>query len=436
MRNLSKSKELFEEAKKYHAGGVDSTVISAFAPHPLFFERGQGSRFWDVDGNEYIDYVLGFGPLILGHCPRPVIEAVKAQLEEGSTFGAPYRKQLELAKLVTEIIPAIKLVRFNNSGSEAVHAVLRLARGYTGKQKIVKFEGHYHGWFDNVYISHTPDNLAALGPATSPNAVLMTGGQVPSVLQDVIVLPWNNLEVVERTIRARRDEIAAIILEPIVANCGVIMPQQGYLEGLRRITAESGVLLIFDEVITGFRTALGGAQAYYDVIPDLSTFAKAAAGGYPISGFGGRREIMDLIATWKVAHAGTLNANGVVVSAALATIKELSRDNGAVYERMRRLGQRLIAGIGEIAERSGIPMVIQGPGTFFGAVFCDQPIVDYRSTFALNKQRAVRFAEELLMRGIYGFPRGRGLWYLSAAHTDADIDQTLQAVEDVMPLLK
>jgi glutamate-1-semialdehyde 2,1-aminomutase len=436
MKSFHTSRALLEESKQYLAGGVDSTVQSAFAPHPLFFDRGLGSHFWDVDGNEFIDYVLGFGPLILGHCPRPVIEAVQAQLELGSTFGAPYQKQIELSKLIAEILPAAEVVRYNNSGTEAVQGALRLARAYTGKDKIVKFEGHYHGWLDNVYISNTLGTEAVLGPANSPNPVLGTGGQVSSVVQDVIVLPWNDLDIVDRTLSSRKNEIAAVITEPIMANCGVIMPKPGYLEGLRRITQENGILLIFDEVITGFRASLGGAQAYYGVIPDIVTFAKAVGGGYPISGFGARRELMDLVANGTVGHGGTLNANGIVVSAAVATLKELARDNGAVYDRMRTCGQQLMKGIAEIASSEGIPMVIQGPGTFFAAVFCDKPVTDFRCTSAINGQRAVRFAEELMKRGIYIFPKGRGLWYLSAAHTEDDIDSTLVVIEEVMPLMK
>jgi glutamate-1-semialdehyde 2,1-aminomutase len=436
MRNLSKSKALLEESRKYLAGGVPSGVQSAFAPHPIFVDHGQGSHFYDVDGNAYLDYVLGFGPLILGHAPCVLTQAITDQLERGTVFGSPNEAIITLSRLICEILPSAELVQFNNSGSEAVQGALRAARAFTGREKIIKFEGHYHGWLDNVYVSHSPDSLSLMGMSNAPRPLLCSAGQVSSVVNDLIILPWNELDIVERMIKARAHEIAAVILEPIMANCGVIMPQPGYLEGLRRITQEHGVVLIFDEVITGFRASLQGAQGYFGVVPDLTIFAKAVGGGYPIAGYAGRKDIMEPVAQGKVVHAGTLNGNALVVAAALATLQELAKNKGAVYESIRQRGQKLMAGLEKIAQNSGVPMIINGVGTFFGAVFGTEPLANYRSTLLLDRSRAQKFAAEMLLRGVFLFPKGRGLWYLSAAHTDEDVDVTLATAEEVIPLLK
>ena len=436
MRNIKKSEVLLDEARKYLAGGVPSGVQGAFAPHPLFVDRGEGAHFYDVDGNAYIDYVLGFGPLILGHAPAVLTRAVTEQIQRGTVFGSPSENLLELSRLACEIIPCADLVQFNNSGSEAVQGALRAARAFTGREKVVKFEGHYHGWLDSVYVSHSPDSLSLMGMPNAPRPLLCSAGQVSSVVNDLIILPWNDLEIVERTLKARAHEIAAVILEPVMANCGVIMPQPGYLEGLRRLTREHEVVLIFDEVITGFRASLAGAQGYFGITPDMSTFAKAVGGGYPVAGYAGRREIMEPVAQGKVVHAGTLNGNALVAAAALATLRELAKDKGAVYEAIRCRGKRLMEGLGAIAAKNGVPMQINGVGTFFGAVFGTEPLVNYRSTLQLDRVRAQKFAAEMLLRGIFLFPKGRGLWYLSTAHTDADVEQTLATAEEVIPLLK
>ena len=436
MYSTQRSKAMFEESQRYLAGGVGSQVRSLIEPYPVFMERGKGSRIYDVDGNEYVDFLLAYGPLILGHCPEPVVEAVKAQLEKGTAFGTPHELEIRLSKLICDIMPSVELVRYNNSGSEAVQSVLRLARAYTGKKKVLKFEGHYHGWLDSVYVSHLPEALSMIGLEHAPWKVLGSPGQCESVLEDLIVLPWNDLDLVDKTVREHKHEIAAIITEPVMSNCGVIPPNPGYLEGLRQITQDNDILLIFDEVITGFRIDLHGAQGYFGITPDLCTMAKAMGAGYPISAFGGRREIMQLIADRKVVHAGTYNTNGLVVAASLAALTELSKNDGAVYERMRSLGTRLMNGINEIAERNGIPIRIQGYGTFFGTVFTDKPITNFRDTFYISKERYPRFRRELFARGIQIFPTDKGLWYISAAHTDADINRALEVVEDVMPLLK
>ncbi len=434
---FERSQELFERAQNSLAGGVGAQVRSFSLPTPIYFERGEGSKMYDVDGNEYIDYLLAYGPLILGHCPGPVVEAVRAQLDAATLFGAPHETAVQLAEKLVEIVPCYDLVRFNNSGSEAVQAIQRLARGFSGKPKIVKFEGHYHGWYDNIYISHLPEALSMIGLENAPWPVLGTAGQPESVLQDIIVLGWNDLEIVEKTLKAHGHEIAAIITEPIMSNCGVIPPNDGYLEGLRRLTQEYDVLLIFDEVITGFRPALGGAQEYYGVTPDLAIFAKALGGGFPIISWGGRRDIMDFIAQRKVVHAGTFNANPLCAAAALATVTELAKDNGAVYERMTSLTTTLMAGIAQSAASHGIPVRLQGIGPFFGLSFRDPEvaITNFREAHGESPDYP-QFRLALLERGVHIFPTEKGLWYLSAAHTEQDIAQTLESVDDALKILR
>ena len=433
---FDKSKELFERAQGALAGGVGAQVRSFSLPTPIYFERGEGSKLYDVDGNEYIDYLLGYGPLILGHCPESVVEAVRAQLDSGTLFGSPHETIVELAEKLVEIVPCYELVRFSNTGSEAVQAVQRLARGFTGKPKILKFEGHYHGWYDNIYISHLPEALSMIGLENDPWPVLGTPGQPQSVLQDIVVLGWNDLDIIEKTLRTRGHEIAAIITEPIMSNCGVIPPNAGYLEGLRELTQKYDVLLIFDEVITGFRPCLGGAQEYYGVTPDLAIFAKALGGGYPIISWGGRRDIMDFIAQRKVVHAGTFNANPLCATAALATVTELARDNGAVYARMTALTDSLKAGIAESAAAHGIPIRLQGIGPFFGLSFRDPdvPITNYREAHG-ESPLYPQFRLALLERGVHIFPTEKGLWYLSAAHTENDISRTIAAIDEAFAAL-
>jgi glutamate-1-semialdehyde 2,1-aminomutase len=336
MHVTERSKALFEESKRYLAGGVGSHVRAGVQPYPVFMDHGRGSHVFDVDGNEYIDYLLAYGPLILGHCPPAVVNAVHEQLDRGTAFGTPHEIEIELSKLICSLMPAVELVRYNSSGSEAVQSVLRLARAYTGKDKIIKFEGHYHGCLDNVYVSHLPDSLSLIGMEHAPWKVLGSPGQCASVLEDLIVLPWNNLDLVAKTVRERKHEIAAILTEPVMSNCGVIPPNPGYLEGLRQIASENDIVLIFDEVITAFRiTSWGWVRG----TPDLCTMAKALGAGYPVGAFGGKREIMQLLADRKVVHDGTYNSNGLVCAAALAAVRELSKDDGAIYGRMRALGK-------------------------------------------------------------------------------------------------
>lgn len=429
MSSRTLSQRMFERSKKSLAGGVSSNVRAGKQPPPLFFERGQGSMIYDVDGHKYIDYVLGQGPLILGHSPPSALEAVRKALEKGQLYAGQHELEIALSERLQELIPCAELVRYSNSGSEIVQAALRLARAYTGREKVIKFEGHYHGWFDNVLISVHPP-LESAGPLEDPNAVPGTAGQARSALGDAIVLPWNNLEVFEEAVSKNEGEIAAVIMEPIMCNTGCILPKEGYLEGVREVCNRKGIVLIFDEIITGFRLGLSGAQGHFGITPDLATFGKAMAGGFPVSCLAGKRALMGLIAEGKVNHSGTFNSNVMAITAALATLSELESDG--VYDRLYGLGKRLIEGLREVTGGMGIGTYIEGPGPMFHMAFTDgDPFYDYR-TFAEHNDmdKYHRFVEILLDEGVRVIPRG--LWYLSTAHTEGDVEFTLEAVKSAL----
>lgn len=425
-----KSREHYLEACRHLAGGVGSNARLTPGRVPVCFERGMGSRIFDVDGNEYIDYILGLGPLILGHCPRPVVEAVERQLQRGSLFGGAAVGEEVLARMVGECFPSVDLVSFTNSASEACHMAVRLARAFTGKSKIMKFEGGYHGWMDDLLVSVHPDFPGGMGLESAPQPVPEGPGQSRSVLADVLVAPFNRPEVVEKIFRRNGHEIAALILEPIPANNGVILPGEGFLEMLRGLTRTHESLLIFDETITGFRVDLGGAQAYYQVMPDLTVFGKAVGGGYPIAGFGGKQEVMALIADQKVGRAGTYNSNSLCVAAAIAVLQELSRDGGAGIRRMAAIGKSLMGEMEKIFSSQGIPVTVPGPGPFFSLFFSDQPIRTYRDTLRLKTDLFDRFWKGLLERGVRIWATPRGIWFLSTAHGEEDVSLTLERVRE------
>ncbi|HTE19360.1 MAG TPA: aminotransferase class III-fold pyridoxal phosphate-dependent enzyme, partial [Armatimonadota bacterium] len=313
---MRRSEVLLERARGVIAGGVNSNVRLASLPQPLFFSHGQGPRITDVDGNTYLDHVLGQGPLIHGHSHPELLAAAAEAMQRGMMFAAQHEAEIELAERVCRMVPSAERVRFGSSGSEMIQAAFRIVRAHTGRRKILKFEGHYHGWFDNVLVSVAPA-LDAAGPAEAPRAVPGSKGQHEAALEDLIVLPWNDAALLEQTLRAHAHEIAAVITEPIMCNVGCILPRPGYLESLRRLCDELGILLIFDEVITGFRVAPGGAQEYFGVTPDLCTFGKAMAGGFPIACLAGRAELMELLVKG-VNHSGTYNANLLVTAASIA----------------------------------------------------------------------------------------------------------------------
>jgi glutamate-1-semialdehyde 2,1-aminomutase len=421
-----KSRAAFDRSKLTFAGGVGSAARAV--PDPLFIERGSGSRVYDLDGNEYIDYVIAYGPLILGHCPQPVMEAVERQLAKGTAFGASCELEFLVSEKVAELVPCIDLVRFTCSGSEAIHFVLRLARAYTGRGKVIKFEGHFHGWYDNIYVSVAPS--PPMGPPDGPWKIREARGQPENVVDNLIVLPWNDLDAVERTLRDHGDEIAAVIAEPIMFSSGGIGPQEGFLNGLREVTRRYGVVLIFDEIVTGFRLALGGAQEYFGVTPDLCVFGKGFAAGYPISGFGGSREIMELVATNDVPHMGTFNSNPLCLAAALATLEELSRDGGRVMKQISNIGATLRSELNDLFRRYEFPMRADGSNPIF---VLNSPVLEmrnYRDFVKVDSELVHRFHEMMFNEGIWFMRRGNMM--LSAAHTELDVEQTLEAAERVI----
>lgn len=427
-----KSKELLDRAKKVLASGVSSEFRKYNHPHALFYTHGTGSRIFDVDGNEYLDFTLSQGPLILGHSHPEVLNAVNEYSAEGQLFAGQHIREVELAETLNRLIPSAELMRFCLDGSEAVQTALRVARAQTGRPRFLRFEGHYHGWLDNVAYGISAPSIEALGSRERPNVFPWTAGLPGSSIGDFFILPWNDLELVKRTVEERHDEIAAIITEPIMCNNGCILPEKSFLQGLRALCDEYGIALIFDEVITGFRVGLGGAQTYFNVTPDLSVFAKAMASGYPISAVVGKREWMELIEQGKVIHAGTMNAGNPTVAAALATIETLEKEQP--FERMYTLGGRLMDGLHCAAIETGQNMVVQGLGPMFVTYFGDHGVCrDYRDTLKADKAKLSRFIAGLHEKGIRVI--GRGLWYISAAHTEEDIQHAVLQARSVLSTL-
>lgn len=422
------SRRLHQQTVPYLLDGVGSSFhVSSYRDYPVAMTHGKGSKLYDVDGNEYIDYVLGFGPMLLGYCPPAVDRAVAEQLRRGSHFSAPTEDLKRLSQRLVEIIPSAELVAYQNSGTEVVMYALRLARAYTGKYKIVKFEGQYHGWSDEEKVSIDASCVEELGDRENPRKILHTKGQRLSSAEDLIVLPWNDLPALERTLAARGGEIAAVLMEPCMCDSGPILPKPGYLEGVREVTRKYGVLLIFDEVITGFRLALGGAQAYYGVTPDLSTFAKAIASGYPFGAVVGRREVM----ACGVPASGTFNGNPIGVAAALATIETLSQPG--VYAHLEGLAQQLETGFRALARKYHRPLYLRHVGSIFILYFgFTEDVEDFRDWLTqadlASYTRFVAGCEEYGVR----FTDRRGREYLSVAHTQEDIQRTLAVADQVL----
>ncbi len=429
--SVSASREYHEVARTRIAGGVNSNV--RLSGVPICFASGSGSRLTDVDGNVYIDYALGMGPNILGHAPAAVISAVADTLGRGQLFAGQHALELELAEKFCSCVAAAELVRFGLSGSEMVQAAMRVARAYTGKPEVIKFEGHYHGWFDNIFINNS--GPVADGDAPIPRAHhLQSDGQAPGASSDVAVLPWNDFEAVEHYVSANAGRIAAVITEPVMLNTGGILPKPGYLQHLRRLTAMHGIVLIFDEVITGFRIALGGAQELYGIEPDLSIFAKAMGAGFPVAALAGRRDIMELFASGRVNHSGTYNANVVSIVAAMATLGELTAADNHVYARIDAAGRALMDGIAGCARRRGIDLQVSGLPSAFHTCFAAHAIHDYASYSKADSRRLGLFLAAMLERGVR--PTSRGTWFVSAAHSDSDVTQTLDAVDRALQSMR
>jgi len=425
----SASAAAFEAARKVIPGGVNSPVraFGGVGGTPVFMASGQGCRLTDIDGNSYVDYVASWGPLILGHAAPEVVAAVKAAAEKGSSFGAPALAETRLAQLIAEAMPSIEKVRLVNSGTEATMSAIRLARAFTRRDAIVKFEGCYHGHADGL--------LAAAGSGALTFGIPTSPGVPADFARHTHVLPYNDLDAVKALCDARGREIAAIITEPIAANVGLIPPKPGFLEGLREITARHGILLIFDEVITGFRAAWGGAQGLYGVTPDLTTLGKIIGGGLPVGAYGGRADIMDHVAPVGATYqAGTLSGNPIAVAAGLATLERL-RD-GAVYKKINALCERLCRGLAEATARAGIITHGVGIQSMFCTFFCEGPVWSYTDAKRADTKRYAAFFHGMLDRGFYFAPSQFETGFISAAHTEADIDATIAAASEVLASLR
>jgi len=422
---LDRSKAAFAASQAVIPGGVNSPAraFRGVGGQPVFVDRGTGAHFRDIDGNEYIDYVLSWGPLILGHAAPPVLEAIQKQAIRGTSYGAPTEGETALAELLVEMIPGVDLVRLVSSGTEATMTALRVARAYTGRNKIVKFSGCYHGHADMLLVQ-AGSAVATLGLPDSP-------GIPPGATADTLVANYNDLASVEALFAEFGSEIAGIIVEPVAGNMGLVLPEPGFLEGLREITKLHGSLLIFDEVLSGFRVALGGAVERYGVQPDLITLGKVLGGGLPLAAYAGTRDVMSVVAPLgPMYQAGTLSGNPLAVAAGLATLTAL-RQSG-VFDGIATRMQRLIVGIDAAAKESGVPVYTTHAGTLGGVFFSDEQVTSWDSAARCDTERFGRYFHALLNRGVYVAPSQYEAIFLSAAHTDADIDRTLEAVREAL----
>jgi len=435
--DMPNSARWFDRAKAVLAGGISSSaraITAGRVGNPLYVTEGSGSRIWDADGHQFIDYMLGYGSSILGHADRGVCEAVHRQVDLGTMFGTCNTVEVELAEQICSMVPCAELVRFANSGSEAISGAIRAARGYTGRSKILKFEGHYHGWVDVLAISNRP-TADQYGPLEAPTSCPHSKGLPEGVSQDVVICPWNEPEILEKILDAHEGEFAALIAEPVVANNACIMPGPGYLAFLRRECTRRGIVLIFDEIVTGFRIARGGAQEYFGVTPDLAVFSKALGGGYPLSSFAGRREVMEPIARNTVKHGGTYNGNPICAAAALATLRALNEPD--TLPRISMLGGMLMERVTRAASDLGIGCVVQGMGSMFQIIFCEDglPLHHYRDLSKADTARFATFWQALLDRGVHANSSGSACWFVSAAHTSDDIAHTATAIDEAMRVI-
>ncbi len=426
---IEKSVQLFDKAKKILPGGVSSPVraFRAVGGQPLFIDRGEGPYLVDADGNRYIDYVLSWGPLVLGHAYPEVVDALKDALERGTSYGAPSHLEIQLAELVQSFMPEIEMLRFVNSGTEATMSALRLARAFTKRNKIIKFEGCYHGHADMLLVQ-AGSGVATLGLPDSP-------GVPPATVEDTLVARYNDLDSVQALFQQFPEQIAAIILEPVAGNMGVVPPLPGFLEGLREITEQNGSLLIFDEVMTGFRVHPGGAQTLYGIKPDLTTLGKVIGGGLPVGAYGGRKEIMAQIApAGSVYQAGTLSGNPLAMTAGIATLKTLRQPG--TWDRMEAAVADLAAGLGEAAKQAGIPVQQTAVGTMFSTFFTESQIKDWSTVKTCDTDRFGKYFQRMLENGVYLAPSQFEAGFISAVHDNDVIDQTISAVQQTFSEIK
>jgi len=428
MKHLSRSEQLFEEAQRYLPGGVDSPVraFKTVGGTPLFIKRGKGPRLYDEDGNEFIDYVCSWGPLILGHSHPRIVKAVKRAIERGSSFGCPTELETALARMVCEAMPSIEMVRFVSSGTEATMSAIRLARAFTGRNKIIKFAGCYHGHSDGL-LAQAGSGIATLGIPSSPG--------VPAALTaDTLVAPYNNLETMGQLFNDFASDIAAVIVEPIAGNMGVVLPKPGFLERLRNLTRESRSLLIFDEVITGFRVAYGGAQSLYGVTPDLTCLGKIIGGGLPIGAYGGRKDIMEMVAPKGLVYqAGTLAGNPVAMTAGIETLKALK--DARVYDELETKSSLLAKNINEAANKARVDIQLNRAGSMFTIFFTKDAVTDYETASASDTKAYAKFFHGMLSQGVYLPPSQFEAAFVSTAHTHKDIQATILSAEKAFHFL-
>ena len=433
----AKSEALFAEALKYIPGGVNSPVraFRAVGGQPFFVNRAKGAHVWDVDGNQYIDYVCTWGPAILGHAHPQIISAVKAAAAKGTSFGIPNPFEVTMAKLICSRVPGVEKVRMCNSGTEACMSAIRLARGFARRDKIIKFDGCYHGHADSLLVKAGSGALTFGHPDSA--------GVPAAFTQHTIVLPFNDVDAVKAAFAANQNQIAGIILEPVPGNAGVYLPKPGYLEFLREITKASGALLIFDEVMTGFRVARGGAQERFGVTPDLSTFGKVIGGGLPVGAFGGRADIMDMLAPLgPVYQAGTLSGNPLAMAAGIAALEELGREtrparptDGSAsrpYQRLEQLGAQLETGLKDAAKAARVPVRFNRCGSMFCAFFTGEPVWNLSDAMKCDRTRFAKFFHGMLNEGVYLAPSQFEAGFVSTAHSPADIDRTVKAAAKVL----
>jgi glutamate-1-semialdehyde 2,1-aminomutase len=421
----TRSAQLYEQASRLMPGGVNSPVrnFGAVGGTPVFVARAKGSRMWDVDGNEYVEYVCSWGPLILGHAHDAVVAAVQEAAASGTSFGAPTEREIELAKLIVEAYPSVEMVRMVNSGTEATMSALRLARAYTGRPKVLKFVGGWHGHADGL--------LVKAGSTGMTFNVPNSAGVPPAYAAQTLLAPYNDVAATHEVVDVEPEHVAAIIVEPVAGNMGVIPPQPGFLIGLRRLCDAHGILLIFDEVITGFRVAYGGAQELYGMRPDLTTFGKIVGGGLPVGAYGGRREIMEKVAPLgPMVQAGTLAGNPIAMAAGIATLRELQKPG--VYERLEALSARLEEGLLRTAADAGVTACCNRVGSMLTLFFCKRPVTDYESAERSDGKAYARFFHGMLDCGFYFAPSKAEAAFVSAAHSEDDIERTIEAAGEAL----
>lgn len=428
--NISKSKALFERAQRSIPGGVNSPVraFKSVGGTPLFIQNAKGAYLYDADGNRYIDYINSWGPMILGHAYEPVVKAIQEKALDSTSFGAPTELEIEMAELIKSIVPNVDLIRMVSSGTEACMSAIRLARGYTGRNKIIKFEGCYHG--------HADSFLVKAGSGVATFSIQTVPGVTMGVASDTLTAPYNDLWTVKNLLIANKDEIAAIIIEPVAGNMGCVLPQPGFLEGLRRLCDEEGIVFILDEVMTGFRLALGGAQERLKVNADLVTYGKVIGGGMPVGAFGGKFEIMQWIAPLgNVYQAGTLSGNPLAMIAGYTLLKEL-KENPIIYQQLEEKGAYLRKGLQNVLQKAGIPFVINHMGSMISVHFSEKPVNDFASAVAADNARFNRFFHAMLKRGVYLPPSPFESWFLSNALSTSDLDTTLAAATESVSELR